>query len=203
MRDINEYTHMTREEFIVEVSGKLSRECPSDYDLKDLTCGNKCKECWKQAIKDIKFKRENNMEKKDLKNGMVVETKMGTRYLVVNDEFINNNNWISFRSVNNDLTSDSDECFDIVKVYSTTGSALKWKFHDNKIELIWQRSEVDWSKVEMDTKIEVKNENGQWYKRHFASFENRKVYAYNNGESEFTKTGLPNGWEYFRLYKED
>lgn len=46
---------------------------------------------------------------------------------------------------------------------------------------------VDWSKVSVDTKILVRDsENEAWRKRHFAKFENGKIYTWNDGRSSFT-----------------
>lgn len=46
---------------------------------------------------------------------------------------------------------------------------------------------VDWSTVEVDTPILVrdKNETG-WYKRHFAKYEDGKIYVYMNGGTSWT-----------------
>jgi hypothetical protein len=46
---------------------------------------------------------------------------------------------------------------------------------------------VDWHKVPVDTKILVRDsENEAWRKRHFAKFENGKIYTWNDGRSSFT-----------------
>lgn len=57
---------VTREEFLSNNANKfdytfqpkdLGRfECPDDYNLPVLSCGRSCKECWENAVKDIKFK---------------------------------------------------------------------------------------------------------------------------------------------------
>ena len=60
----------------------------------------------------------------------------------------------------------------------------------NMISLIWlmeeyeepKEPETDWSKVEVDTPILVKQgKNGEWLERHFAKYENGDVYAWGNG----------------------
>ena len=63
--------------------------------------------------------------------------------------------------------------------------------------------DVDWSKVEVDTKILVSSDDIKWYRRYFAKYENGKVYAYPNGATSFTydcREVLP--WKYVKLYEE-
>lgn len=61
----------------------------------------------------------------------------------------------------------------------------------------------DWSKVPVDTKVQVNN-SGQWENRHFAKYENGVVYCWVDGKTSFTKNS--NGdicpWGKVRLYKE-
>lgn len=46
---------------------------------------------------------------------------------------------------------------------------------------------IDWSKVEVDTKIWVRDEDTQdWKPRHFAKYEGGWVYAWNNGKTSHT-----------------
>lgn len=46
---------------------------------------------------------------------------------------------------------------------------------------------VDWSKVPVDTKILVRDsEDGEWGKRHFAKFEDGKIFAWANCTTSFT-----------------
>lgn len=64
--------------------------------------------------------------------------------------------------------------------------------------------DVDWSKVEVDTKILVSTDNIKWYRRYFAKYENGKVYAYPNGTTSFTydcREVL--SWKYAKLYEEE
>ena len=47
--------------------------------------------------------------------------------------------------------------------------------------------EVDWSKVPVDTPILVRNdESDRWYNRHFAYFEDGKVFAYDFGATSWS-----------------
>ena len=46
---------------------------------------------------------------------------------------------------------------------------------------------VDWSKVPVDTKILVRDsEDEEWRKRHFAKFEDGKIFAWTSGETSFS-----------------
>ena len=47
--------------------------------------------------------------------------------------------------------------------------------------------EVDWSKVPVDTPVLVRNdESDRWYNRHFAYFEDGKVFAYDFGATSWS-----------------
>ena len=61
---------------------------------------------------------------------------------------------------------------------------------------------VDWSKVEVDTKILVSNDYKRWYRRHFAKYENGEVFAFLNGTTSYTDTSCTE-WKYAKLYKEE
>ena len=60
------------------------------------------------------------------------------------------------------------------------------------LQLIWlmkeyEEPEVDWSKVEVDTPILVRDsENGMWIRSHFAKYENGTVYAWSDGCTSWT-----------------
>lgn len=46
---------------------------------------------------------------------------------------------------------------------------------------------VDWTKVPVDTPIYVRDsEEESWYPRHFAKFENEKVFAWKEGRTSFS-----------------
>lgn len=63
---------------------------------------------------------------------------------------------------------------------------------------------IDWSKVEVDTKILVSNDDIRWYRVHFAMFENDTVYSFSNGATSFTHGNSPlETWNYAKLYKEE
>ena len=72
------------------------------------------------------------------------------------------------------------------------------------LQMLWlledcEESEVDWSKVEVDTPIMVKNsEYEEWLKRHFAKYENGKVYAWQVGCTSWTEN-IMTDWDYAKL----
>ena len=63
--------------------------------------------------------------------------------------------------------------------------------------------DVDWTKVEVDTKILVSEDGDVWYKRYFAKYENDKVCTFVDGATSFSTDGYYNTWKYAKLYKED
>ena len=63
--------------------------------------------------------------------------------------------------------------------------------------------DIDWSKVEVDTKILVSNDDVRWYRAHFAMFENDTIYSFSNGTTSFTyEYSAFESWKYAKLYKE-
>ena len=73
-----------------------------------------------------------------------------------------------------------------------------------KRQLMWfleeyEEPEIDWSKVEVDTPIMVKNsEYEEWLKRHFAKYGNGKVYAWQLGCTSWTEN-IMTDWDYAKL----
>lgn len=68
--------------------------------------------------------------------------------------------------------------------------------------MAWEKP-IDWSKVPIDTKILVKLQgDNYWDNRHFAKFENGKVYAWVNGTTSFTANGELTEWDFAKLAEE-
>lgn len=70
----------------------------------------------------------------------------------------------------------------------------------------WLQSEhveqVDWSKVEVDTPILVKDIlKSEWIKRYFAKYENGRVYAWKEGKTSWSAVNEldVNSWKYAKL----
>ena len=75
------------------------------------------------------------------------------------------------------------------------------------LQLIWLMKEyeepkdleTDWSKVEVDTPILVKNYvSDKWLKKHFAKYENGIVYAWTGGKTSWTED-CATSWNYAKL----
>lgn len=61
---------------------------------------------------------------------------------------------------------------------------------------------VDWESVEVDTPIFVRMKDKEpWVRRHFAKYENEKVYAWANGKTSWSNCIFdePSCWEYAKL----
>lgn len=77
----------------------------------------------------------------------------------------------------------------------------------NMLQMIWlleeykepEEPEVDWSKVEVDTPILVRDsEDRSWIKRYFAKYENETIYAWDSGCTSWSAYGLTE-WQYAKL----
>lgn len=62
--------------------------------------------------------------------------------------------------------------------------------------------EMDWSKVPVNARIVISNDNTRWYNRHFAKYESGEVYAWEDGRTSHT-TDKAISWEYARLVEVD
>ena len=63
----------------------------------------------------------------------------------------------------------------------------------------YEEPETDWSNVEVDTPILVKNrEDDMWRERHFAKCKNGKVYAWSDGQTSWTAYDMM-VWRYAKL----
>lgn len=74
---------------------------------------------------------------------------------------------------------------------------MLWLLEDYKEP---EEPEVDWSKVEVDTPILVRQvEDGRWLERHFAKYEGGKVYAWQDGHTSWTAEGCTTAWKCAKL----
>ncbi|MBC6681457.1 hypothetical protein [Zhenpiania hominis] len=63
----------------------------------------------------------------------------------------------------------------------------------------YQKPEVDWSKVENDDLILVRDgDDEEWNRAHFAYYKNGKVYAWSGGKTSWTASSYMH-WEYAKL----
>ena len=73
------------------------------------------------------------------------------------------------------------------------------------LQILWlleeyEEPEVDWSKVEIDTPILVRDsEDGIWKRRYFAKYKNGAVYAWSDGCTSWNTRGFAGAWKYAKL----
>ena len=60
---------------------------------------------------------------------------------------------------------------------------------------------LDWSKVDVDTKILVSVSGKNWEKRYFAKYEYNSVYAWDYGATSYSGKHCST-WKYAKLYEE-
>ena len=73
---------------------------------------------------------------------------------------------------------------------------------ENILKPYKEESEVDWSQVTVDTPILVRElENGDWLKRHFAKYEDGKVYAWSWAKTSWSGCGMA-AWTFAKLAEE-
>lgn len=65
----------------------------------------------------------------------------------------------------------------------------------------FKEPEVDWSMIPVDAPIYVSHNGDFWQNRHFARYEDGKVYAWAGGTTSWSKEGCkePTIWNYARL----
>lgn len=72
------------------------------------------------------------------------------------------------------------------------------------LQVVWlmeeyKEPEIDWSKVEVDTPILVRDYEGQeWARRYFAKYENKTIYAWDSGRTSWSEDGVTE-WKYAKL----
>ena len=73
------------------------------------------------------------------------------------------------------------------------------------LQTVWLMKEyvgpqVDWSKVKVDTPILVRDfEGSDWFRRHFAKYENGTVYAWDGGDTSWSGEDVMTEWKYAKL----
>ena len=131
----------------------------------------------------ISIKKEFSLT--ELQNGMVVEHRNGKRSIYKNNRFYGSTGFticydVSLNYTNELLKSDAPE-YDIVRVYED------FEGFQGK-GLIWERKDIDWSIVAVDTPIMVKvlSKDSVEIPRHFAKYEHGIIYVWANGCTSYT-----------------
>lgn len=115
------------------------------------------------------------MEKKDLRNGMVIEDKTREKGLVLNGYINKKTGCVSLANYNEDLTHKFCEKLSIEKIYKVDTPCKI----DNLLDivlLIWERPrEIDWSKVPKWTKVQYER-NGDWVNCYHINYDEQSNY---------------------------
>ena len=150
--------------------------------------------------------------KEDIKPGMLVELsicgKKELRYVTLCKEgmvLVNKKgNHTNLKNFNNYLINCLFDEIEITKVYDLNEYAFSsLEFSTVHRELLWSiEDKTDWNKVEVDTKVLVRNNpNGKWVKRYFAKYEDGKVYVFKNGRTNWSNEGITH-WQETKLWEE-
>lgn len=117
------------------------------------------------------------MRKSNLENGMIVEWRDKTRYLVVGNLLLSEDAFEELETFNNELKDIEykDERFDVMKVFklkSIPENGLKDIFKDENLQLIWERKrEIDWNKVPKFTPVLGGYFEGELKNAYFLAFD--------------------------------
>lgn len=79
--------------------------------------------------------------KADLKNGMVIEQRCGTRKIVIEDRIVGYEEYGELQRYGDDLLHQNNPGLDIVKIYKPTNT-IEQALRSNNLELLWERHEV-------------------------------------------------------------
>ena len=102
---------------------------------------------------------------------------------------------------------DKDFCNDFVKphILKSRGCTNTSCDQCKMLQTIWlmeeyEEPEIDWSKVEVDTPILVRDyESQEWEARHFAKYEDGVIYTWDGGCTSWTSKGNVTEWKYAKL----
>ena len=151
--------------------------------------------------------------KEDIKPGMLVEMlvcgEKKLRYVtlckegmvLVDEEGYHSN----LKYFNDDLSSSLFTEIEITKVYDLSEYAFdSLEFSTKDRDLLWNvEDKLDWDEVEVDTKVLVRDRPyNEWLKRHFAKYENGKVYVFNDGRTSWSSRGITH-WEETKLWEDN
>ena len=151
--------------------------------------------------------------KKDIKPGMLVEMSVygekKLHYVTLCKEgmvLVNKKgNHTNLKNFNNYLINCLFDEIEITKVYDLNEYAFSsLEFSTENRDLLWSiEDKVDWNKVEVDTKVLVRNKtDDNWLKRHFAKYEDGKVYVFKNGRTSWNNKGITH-WEETKLWEDN
>lgn len=124
------------------------------------------------------------MKKKDLKNGMIVETRDKHKLLVLGNKIMSRNKYDLLTSYKSNLVNKFNEEFDIVKVYNIKNLyVLNDIFKDEYLSLIWEREEEKKRKYNWELSKNAKNilkKIPKKYKWLAKDVDTSEIYIYEN-----------------------
>lgn len=86
--------------------------------------------------------------------------------------------------------SEKGEIFNDIAAIITIGDILPDFNNPNWLDIGEYLGIIDWGNVKVDTPVKIRFPDGKTIKRHFAKFENDKVYVYSKGTTSFTFTDI-------------
>ena len=151
--------------------------------------------------------------KEDIKPGMLVEMSVHgekeLHYVTLCKEgmvLVNKEGYYSnLKSFNDDLSRKTSDEIKITKIYDLSEyESMSLEFSTEHRELLWSiEDKIDWNKVEVDTKVLVRDRPyNEWLKRHFAKYEDGKVYVFNDGRTSWSSRGITH-WEETKLWEDN
>ena len=151
--------------------------------------------------------------KEDIKPGMLVEMSISgekeLHYVTLCKEGIilvdKKGNHTNLKNFNNYLINCLFDEIEITKVYDLNEYAFSsLEFSTENRDLLWSiEDKIDWNKVEVDTKVLVRDRPyNEWLKRHFAKYEDGKVYVFKNGRTNWNNEGITH-WQETKLWEDN
>ena len=125
-----------------EESRKNCGEIEEEEELE-----KKCRACWDREMKE---ERKKDMKKKDLKSGMVAETRNGVRWMILKKTrrdgtkkmiLASNYEMQKIEDYNDDLTYESVPDYDIMKLFFPVEGPIQ-KMLESSENQIWSRKET-------------------------------------------------------------
>lgn len=135
--------------------------------------------------------------KEDITPGTVIETRDKEFYLFVYDEdkrptFINQKGYSqSLDAFADNMFHLKHRSFDVMKAYKNSifGTALGIEGVAKEENLIFERKEIDWEKVSVDTKVRISAGKNQYSNCYFAKYKNGQVFVFKGGGTSWSRIG--------------
>ena len=151
------------------------------------------------------------MVKVSIKNGMSFIMRNGEKRFVINDGVYGK----SWNDQELRLYDTLDEHRDVYNGdFTRTGNEVShrkldiMKIYDCDNNLVWERNEIDWSKLPVDTKLLVKHPKDKtWKRRYYAGVYDQDkglIYCYRDGKTSWVDNTTIYGWrkECVKLWNE-